>query len=80
MNDLKQHYTSREMRVNLNLRDTHIVTVQQDTMAACIPNERPKEMYNRTGIIESLSYPDTHPRSVECTWYIHVEDASDVSI
>ena len=65
------------MRVDLYLRDTHIVAVQQGMRAACLPNKRPKEMYNRTGIIESLRYPDSN--YVPCSWYIHVEDASQVS-
>ena len=70
---------THQITVNLNLRNTHIVAVQQDTIAACLPWKRPKEMYNRTGIIESLRYPDTNPQSVQCSWYIYVEDASQVS-
>ena len=70
---------THQITVNLNLRNTHIVAVQQDTIATCLPWKRPKEMYNRTGIIESLRYPDTNPQSVQCSWYIYVEDASQVS-
>ena len=57
-----------------------IVLVQLDTVAACLPGKKPKEMTNRTGIFESPGYPSDNPGDEHCSWYIHVEDASEVRI
>ena len=57
----------------------HFAVVQQDSITACFGDNNPKELYNRMGIILSVGYPDQGPTYVDCSWYIYVEDASQVS-
>ena len=63
---------------NGNFQSFHFVVAQQNSIAACIGDKNPKEMYNRTGIILSPGYPDTGPTYIHCSWYIYVEGATEV--